>query len=226
LEIIATMRQADPIVDFQRSLQRREAGEIAAIRRKLKRDTKRRLTNGVRNVQAEFVRMHDNQRIRRAVERVLRLRRNQFLKARKCFKPSDEETLHDMRIALKKLRYAVEASAPVLGDFAKERARNMHAFQQLLGDTRDVELLRTRLEKWAAKRGNKIAIVPALEGLQEKREQLMQKIVQSAGALENIFPEEHLKPAMEKTLAVSPAEANRPAGIDQPLKRARAAPAG
>ena len=55
----------------------------------------------------------------------------------------------------------------------------MQALQQLLGDTRNTELLRAVLEKWAAKRGKKIAIVPALERLQEKREGLMQKIVES-----------------------------------------------
>ena len=228
LEIISNMRQESPIADFERSLERRERRQIAEIRKELKRSSKRRLTKGVKDVRAEFVRLHDKggrERIRNAVERVLRLRRNEFLRTRKRFKPSDEETLHAMRIALKKLRYVVEAAQPVLGSYARERARHMHSFQQLLGDTRDLELLRTRLEKWATKRGNIIAIVPALENLQEKREGLMQKIVESAAALDNIFPEEHLKPTAEKTLAVTASETAATDGTVLPPNRIRAAAA-
>jgi CHAD domain-containing protein len=46
-----------------------------------------------------------------------------------------------MRIALKKLRYVVEAAQPVLGLSGKHQADEMHAFQQLMGDSRDVEML-------------------------------------------------------------------------------------
>jgi CHAD domain-containing protein len=130
-----------------------------------------------------------------------------------------------MRIALKKLRYVVEAAQAVLGRYARERARRMHTFQQLLGDTRDLELLRTRLEKWATKRGKIIAIAPALEDLQEKREGLMQKIVESAAALDNIFPEEHLKPTVEKTLAITASETAATDGTELPPHRMRAAAA-
>jgi CHAD domain-containing protein len=204
LENVSKMPQAGPIPEFKRSLERRERRQISAIRRDLKRGAKRRLSKGAKDVRAEFARLQEalgDKKIHDSIERVLTLRSNEFLRARKRFKPSDGETLHRMRIALKKLRYATEAAEPVLGYSARERLRNMHSFQQLLGHARDAELLEARLEKWAAKRGNKMAVVPALERIKEERAQLTQRIVESVAALEKIVPEGKLP--TEKTVAVA-----------------------
>jgi CHAD domain-containing protein len=206
LETLSAIRQAAPILEFERSLKRRERRETTEIHMALKRGEKKRLARGIDDVREHFVRLHarsGDERIQSAVERYLKARRNDFMRARKRFKPEDGETLHQMRIALKKLRYAVEASQPVMGDTARELARSMHEFQQLMGDTRDIELLASRLEKWSSKRGNKIAVVPALESLEEKRMELIRKIVRSSAALDNILPEERVKPAIEKTHAVA-----------------------
>jgi CHAD domain-containing protein len=216
LQIIADLSEEGPIGEFKRSLEKREARQITALHKDLKGGTKRRLTMGIKKVRGELLRLREassDAKIRSAVERVLKLRRNEFLKARKRFKPADEETLHAMRIALKKFRYTVEAAQPMLGDSAKERAREMQIFQGLLGDTRDVELLRTRIEKWATKKGNKIAVVPTLESLQERRQNLMQRIVESVPALDTIFPEEQFRPITEKTLAVDRSETAAPVGM-------------
>src|SRR5262249_20714031 len=157
----------------------RERRQIAAIRSDLKRGAKRQLSKSVKDVSAEYERLHEalgDKRIHDSVEKVLTARSNDFLRARKRFKPSDGETLHRMRIALKKLRYSVEAAEPVLGHSAQERLRDMHALQQLLGHARDAELLEARLEKWTAKQDNKIAVVPALERIKEDRQKLLEQI--------------------------------------------------
>jgi CHAD domain-containing protein len=203
---VSHMRQAGLIPDFKRRLKRREEREIDDIRQDLKRGMRRRLSKRVKGVRAEFERLLerlDQTRVRRSVGRFLRARRNEFLKAQKRFNPNDGETLHAMRIALKKLRYALEAAQPILGQAGKVRAKQMQALQQLMGETRDVEMLRSVLEKWAAKRGQKTAIVPALGRLEQKRETLLRKIIQSAATLENILPEETLRPAAENTQAIS-----------------------
>jgi CHAD domain-containing protein len=206
LKGISKVRQAGPIVAFHRSLRRRARRETGKISKNLKPAAKTRLTESVKVVRSEFVRLHDklgSERMNVAVERVLRSRRSEYVKTRKQFKPSDEETLHDMRIALKKLRYIVEAAAPILGEHAAQPARKMQELQTLLGDARDLELLRTRLEKWAAKRGKKIAVAPALDSLQEKQQSLLAKIEETSAALEGMLRTESIKPALEKTLAVS-----------------------
>jgi hypothetical protein len=95
----------------------------------------------------------------------------------------------------------------------------MHAFQQLLGNTRDVQLFRMELDAWASKRGRKIALVPLLEQLEETSRHNLQEIVESVAAFEDVFSDQNLRPAVEKTHAAElPAE--------EPLvKRAMAAAA-
>ncbi len=148
-----------------------------------------------------------NETVRRSLAKTLSVRRNEFLKAQRRFHQAqspNDEVLHNMRIALKKLRYVVEAAQPVLGPAARAQARKMQRFQQLMGDTRDVEILRDALEKWAVKKGKKIAVVPALERLKHQRESLLKKLIESAGQLERIFEEEMPQSASETTQAVLP----------------------
>jgi hypothetical protein len=90
----------------------------------------------------------------------------------------------------------------------------MHEFQQLMGDSRDLEMLRAELEKWADKRGKRIAMVPALDRLQQEREALIQKIIESAGTLAALSKTEAAKPVSEQTHAVA---------LPKPLVRTAAA---
>jgi hypothetical protein len=52
------------------------------------------------------------------------------------------------------------------------------------------------------KKGKKIAVVPALERLQHKRESFLKKLIESAAQLERIFEGEMPRPATEITQAV------------------------
>jgi CHAD domain-containing protein len=208
LENLTKMQQGALISDFKKVLERRERRKIDGVRSNLKRGSKQRLTEGVKEVRSEFSRLHDSRgksEIERSVERVLTLRRNEFLKAERRFhksQPINDDLLHEMRIALKKLRYAVEAAQPVLGESAKRQSRDMHDFQTLIGESRDLEMLRAALEKWADKNGKKIAIVPALDSLQEKRAALLNKIFDSSKEFEERLKTESAKPAVEKTHVV------------------------
>jgi hypothetical protein len=51
----------------------------------------------------------------------------------------DAETLHNMRIAAKRLRYVLELTAPALGDAAAKGAREAKQIQTLLGDLHDCD---------------------------------------------------------------------------------------
>jgi CHAD domain-containing protein len=205
LENASQIPQLGLIAAFSRSLECRERREIERLRDKLKRGRRQQLTKAVEDVRSEFDRLNGSlspSRIHRSVAHVLTLRRNEFLRAERRFqrlRPLNEGALHEMRIALKKLRYVVEAAQPVLGPSAKQQADKMHAFQQLMGDSHDVDMLRVELEKWARKKGRIIAVVPTLEQLKEKREDLLRKIIESSDELEQIFKPETPKPIMETT---------------------------
>ncbi len=196
LENLSEISNISVISSFKRGLKRLERQEIDTIRAELKSGKKQRLAESLKDARSEFSRLYDSMgddRFVRSVERFLSSRQNEFLKAKHRFQrlqPLNEDALHEMRIALKKLRYVVEAAQPVLDRSAKQRARQMQAFQQLMGDSRDVELLSVQLEKWAKKKGKKIAVVPALERLHNKREALLKRIIDSSDKLERAFKTE------------------------------------
>ena len=53
----------------------------------------------------------------------------------------DSRTLHDMRIAAKRLRYVLELTAPCLGRAASDGARQAKEIQTLLGELHDCDVM-------------------------------------------------------------------------------------
>jgi CHAD domain-containing protein len=209
LGTVAHLRQDGLVADFKRVLERRESREIKNLQLELTRGRKQRLAKQIKDVRGKFSRFFESisdVRVQRSIDRALNSRRNELLKAERNFRrlePINEDALHQVRLALKKLRYVLEAAQPVLKPSVKDTARQMQTFQQLIGDSRDLEILRAEMEKWAGKRGKKIAIVPALETLNEKRQGLIRKFVESADHFEQLIRAEPAKPVVEKTHAVS-----------------------
>src|SRR5216684_1637472 len=214
LETVSHTPRSPAITDFTQRLERRERREIENIQNDLKRPRKRRLTDEFKDVRSKLVRWQESagaDRTRHSVRRILTLRHNQFLKAKRRFnrsQPHSEDALHEMRIALKKLRYAMEAAQPVLAESEKERMAAMRAFQKLIGDSRDLEMLRVELEEWAKKKGKRMAVVPALQHLEEKREALLKKVLESSHELETILETKSSAPVAETTQVVRPATAS------------------
>ncbi len=209
LENVSHLRQVDSIRDFTESLERRERHRRMRVRKELSGDRRERLEKNIKKVRAAFVRLHKKlgeTAMQNAIQKTLKMRRDAFAKAWRHFQPAEEATLHEMRIALKKLRYVLEAAAPVLGNEGRQRAREMHVFQQLMGDTRDMEILRSELEVWARRKGISIAVAPALDKLDQKRQSLILKISDAPGLADILAPAES-RPMAEKTRAVqAPAE--------------------
>jgi CHAD domain-containing protein len=63
--------------------------------------------------------------------------------------PTDGQ-LHDLRIHTKRLRYASEAAAPIVGKQARALAHAAAALQDVLGDLNDAVVAATWLDEWAA----------------------------------------------------------------------------
>ena len=204
---LSRIQQRGLVSDFKKTLEQKERREIDGIRDKLRRGRKQKLSKAVEDVRVGFSDLEaklGREKVHRSIDRVLSSRRNELLKAERRFhqsQPISEDLLHAMRIALKKFRYVIEAAQPLLDDSARQRAKEMHAFQQLIGESRDVELLRTALEKWANKRGKVIAVAPALDRLQQKRDSLLKKIFESLTELEQTSTGTQ-KPVVEKTHAI------------------------
>jgi CHAD domain-containing protein len=204
LENAAHLRRSQAIVDFTKRLERLERQEIENIQSELKNNKRQRFAHALDDVRSQFRRSQGTareDRMRSAIRRILNTRHNEFIKAKRRFHRSEqhnEDALHEMRIALKKLRYAMEAAQPVLSESEKGQIDAMRAFQKLMGDSRDLEMLRSTLEQWAKKKGKKLAVIPALQNLEEKRKALLKKLVESSQELETILEPKGDGPVGEK----------------------------
>jgi CHAD domain-containing protein len=205
LEIVRHMPRGQAISDFIKHLERLEQQEIKDVRDRLKRFKKRRLTDAFRDMRSQVLGSQESaeaSRTHESIRRILTLRHNEFLKAKRRFyrsEPRSEEVLHEMRIALKKLRYAMEAAQPILAESERERLVAMGAFQKLMGDCRDLEIVRGALEEWVKKKGKKIAVIPVLEDLEKKRAALLNKVSESSSELETILAPKSTPPVAERT---------------------------
>jgi hypothetical protein len=59
--------------------------------------------------------------------------------------PAAVATLHDMRIAAKRLRYVLELFAPSFGPYAAEAAKKVKKLQDLLGEIHDCDVTRPQV---------------------------------------------------------------------------------
>jgi hypothetical protein len=59
--------------------------------------------------------------------------------------PAAVHTLHDMRIAAKRLRYVLELFAPSFGPYAADAAKQAKKLQDLLGEVHDCDVTRPRI---------------------------------------------------------------------------------
>ena len=205
LKTVSHVRKSQTIADFTGRLEHLEQQEIQHVPNELKRRKKRRLEREVKDLRSALARVRqnpDNVAAQQSLDRMLSARRDEFLKAKRRFQrgePDKENALHDMRIAVKKLRYVMEAAQPMLGSSEKERAETMRGFQRLMGDTRDIEMLRANLEEWASKKGKKVAVVPALQQLEERREGLLKEVMESSDKLESMLEIKSSAPMAETT---------------------------
>jgi CHAD domain-containing protein len=82
--------------------------------------------------------------------------------------PGAGEAQHDMRIAAKRLRYALELFAPCVGDEAEDARRAAKRLQSVLGDLHDCDLMLPKVEH----------IPSATTLLRTRRDRLFQEFVE------------------------------------------------
>src|SRR5262249_19545126 len=63
------------------------------------------------------------------------------LEDRRAVDPTDRDSIHRLRIALKKFRYSVEAIESLLQGFTRRHLEQLHEIQDLLGDLHDFEMI-------------------------------------------------------------------------------------
>jgi len=137
---------------FGKSLKREEAAELNRVRRKLKPERKSKLRDGIDALIKDSANIpsHALGRTPPLIALVVVRRRLRRLEtARRSFRPASSASLHKMRIALKKLRYALETTKELFGQTPAGGVKSIETHQTRMGNLRDLQLLQARLQHWA-----------------------------------------------------------------------------
>ena len=79
--------------------------------------------------------------VERDLLRAVHSARDRVLERRAAVDPNRVQTLHKLRVALKKFRYLMEVVAPLVPDTSEAALESLHALQTTLGDLHDLEVL-------------------------------------------------------------------------------------
>jgi len=102
--------------------------------------------------------------------------------------PSKTETIHTMRLAFKRFRYTCEVAHPIIRKVVTtQRLDELHAFQTMMGDIQDVEVLSARLRKWTEKHRKQNDMEPIFEQLRADRERKIVTFVASIGQVHTFW---------------------------------------
>jgi CHAD domain-containing protein len=111
----------------------------------------------------------------------------------------DTKTIHRTRIAFKHFRYMVEALTPLLPAVTEDHRRALRAYQCMMGDIQDMEVLLAALDKFVQKEEVNAASGRRLKKeLVRWRQMLIQIYVNAAGRLRCFWPPPGLRQQTQK----------------------------
>jgi CHAD domain-containing protein len=111
----------------------------------------------------------------------------------------DTKSIHRTRIAFKHFRYMVTALAPLLPAVTEDHRHAMRAYQCMMGDIQDMEVLLAALDKFVQKEEVNAAAARRLKNeLVRWRQLLIQIYVNAAGRLRRFWPPPGLRQPTQK----------------------------
>jgi CHAD domain-containing protein len=103
---------------------------------------------------------------------------------------ADAATIHRLRVSFKKVRYAVEVLAPLIGGFPKATKKWMGEYQTLMGEVQDCEVMIAGARRFTAApvAGRRIPMIAVQEALAVRKNNALAAFLKRAGELETMVP--------------------------------------
>jgi CHAD domain-containing protein len=175
LRIVAMMDRYPQLKDFEKSLAGKEDRAAGKLTKLLKPISK--LDRAATQVRRHARKESNTGTVRKVIDKRFR----KVLVLVDKIDPSDTTTIHQMRLAFKKFRYACEVAQPIMEkEIDSSRLEEFHAFQTMMGDIQDVEVLSERLAKWTAKKQRENEMKPVFEELERERKNRIEIFMASA----------------------------------------------
>ena len=141
-EISEVLAELPQLREFEGYLQGLERNFLKALRRKLKVIDLFEVSKRVRRMREALKR--ESTENKELISQVLQAVDTAYLTAKqrqKWINPAQASTIHHVRLAFKTFRYMVEIVHPLLAGFPPENLEHMHAYQSLMGEIQDVEVI-------------------------------------------------------------------------------------
>jgi CHAD domain-containing protein len=113
------------------------------------------------------------------------------LRALKDVNTADPTTIHRLRVAFKKVRYAAEILTPLLPWMTRSRRKWMQEYQTLMGEVQDAEVMIAGVRRYAAapspspSMGRRVSMLAVQELLARRKREALAAFMQHAGELEH-----------------------------------------
>jgi len=193
---------------FRQKLAKRERKLIRGIGKELRAAKIAKLKKLVLGVR---VRVHADAVLQSDPSLASRIANAAFLEVRDCqrhMRFDDPASIHRMRIAFKKFRYTAETLRPLL-PLTDAQYGEMNAYQTLMGDIQDVEVLKAGLESFVRakkKRRRDAALREAIGALAQRREEITRAFLASVDKVNTFWTRRSVEPSasvsQEKQLTV------------------------
>ena len=179
--------------EFDLVLRRREKRLIGELGKEIKRMRQLRLERRLKALEKQLrksARTPPPQEGKALATAALRESFGQVAALRLRVRRTNTETIHRLRVAFKRFRYMSESLQPLFPLLTPKRLREMQAYQTLMGDIQDIEVLIA-----AVKQAVQLVLLPALavrgllKELRQRRVVLIEKFLAAADRLFEFQPD-------------------------------------
>jgi len=151
ISIVKKWNSTDSARGFLESLEQVEKREKKTVRDYLSADRRKRLLRRLRDFErdaAKQLKKMPDATVQATLERVITQQRDDVKAADNQLARSDPQSLHALRIASRKLRYSLEATADTVGAAPESELEALRQRQTELGRKRDLQLLDEKYAEW------------------------------------------------------------------------------
>ena len=175
---ITAPASAPALAPVKQQLIRKHGRQVRKLRARLSREDVGRLKDDVRRLLERSRRAEESSTpsaIRRAALQPLREAFGRLHESRLAVDPTDLETIHRMRIALKKSRYLMETLRPLTPAVGEKELESLHKLQTTMGDLHDLEVLSSRIARHVEKLApeNAARLAPVLGDLEKRHSSML-----------------------------------------------------
>jgi CHAD domain-containing protein len=165
---------------FARAIEKDFRRSARKVRRRLHREDVSGLRKDQRRIRRRL-RGLDERDPGRQVIKAVRASLSELRARRKSVDPNRLDTLHRMRLSLKRFRYLVEGVEPLLTGVSGDAVRVLHDLQTNMGDLHDIEVLSGALVEFGkGEQARTAQVAPVLAQLEARHSAMLRSFLESA----------------------------------------------